>query len=79
MNTITGFSRAGAEVSEQQSIHIGQFDMKRYMMTLLPYQVVNYYVDIGEEAILLSITTNNKAISNVEADALIKLIDISLR
>ena len=79
VNTVTGFSRAGAEVTEQQSIHIGQFDMKRYIMTIFPYQIVNYYVDIGDKAILLSITSNNRAIPIVKADELVKVIDISLR
>lgn len=66
----------GVEVSEPQTVAIGDYEMMRIALHFGPMSGCKYYTDQGEKAFSISVISNKTDISSDDVDKLFESIKL---
>ncbi len=75
--TLEEYRQIGAEVSEPETVTIGNYEMQRVELSFMPMQAYAYFVDQGDRAFLISVVSNEEKILQDDADNI--LIEFEFR
>ena len=76
--TLSELQLMGANISAPETVTIGSFEMKRVLLTFSPMQSLEYFVDLEDKSILISIIKSDGKISKEIADEMVNQIGLSV-
>jgi hypothetical protein len=76
--TLSELQLMGANISAPETVTIGSFEMKRVLLTFSPMQSLEYFVDLEDKSILISVIKSDGEISKEIADEMVNQIGLSV-